>query len=162
MENKNEKETLHKELVALLSKGSAHSPVEDILDGIPFDTLGKVPRSLPYSIWQLAEHIRIAQWDMVEFSKSARHKSPKWPDEYWPKEKAPTDAAAWENCIKQIKKDRKAFIKLLDKDGVDIYAPFPHGDGQNLLHEALQIADHTSYHLGEILVLRRLLGIWKK
>ena len=119
---------------------------------------GVKPDKLPYSIWQLVDHIRITQWDMVEFSKDASHKSPKWPDEYWPKEAAPKDDAAWNKALTQIDTDLEMFIDML-KTG-DIYKPFPYGTGQNLLREALQIADHTAYHTGEIIVVRRFLNAW--
>lgn len=150
---------LIKELIKLLEGGGAHATLEDALEGIPADKLGIKPHGLPYSIWQLAEHIRIAQWDMLEFSKDANHQSPKWPDDYWPKEAAPENPGDWDKTIEAIKADRKAFIELL-RSG-DIYAAILHGDGQSILREALQVADHNSYHTSEIILLRRLLGIWK-
>ncbi|HEK21460.1 MULTISPECIES: DinB family protein [unclassified Mucilaginibacter] len=150
---------LIKELIKLLEGGGAHATLEDALNSIPADKLGIKPHGIPYSIWQLAEHIRIAQWDMLEFSKDASHQSPKWPDDYWPKEAAPADEATWNKTLEAIKADRKAFIELL-RSG-DIYAAIPHGDGQSILREALQIADHNAYHTSEIILLRRLLGIWK-
>ena len=161
MNNATDNKEVIKQLKDLILKGNAHATFDQAVADVPFDILGTVPRKLPYSIWQLTEHIRIAQWDILEFSKKAMHKSPKWPDEYWPKEKAPADAVAWDKCVKQIKKDQKAFAALLDKEDVDLYTPFAHGDGQNLLREALLIADHTAYHTGEIVLLRRLLGVWK-
>ncbi|TWR24559.1 DinB family protein [Mucilaginibacter achroorhodeus] len=150
---------LIKELIKLLEGGGAHATLEDALEGIPAEKLGIKPHGLPYSIWQLAEHIRIAQWDMLEFSKDANHQSPKWPDDYWPKEAAPENPGDWDKTIAAIKADRKVFIELL-RSG-DIYAAIPHGDGQSILREALQVADHNSYHTSEIILLRRLLGIWK-
>jgi len=147
------------ELVKLLEGGGAHATLDDALAGIPKDMMGVKPHGLPYSIWQLTEHIRIAQWDMLEFSKDASHQSPKWPDEYWPQESSPANDEAWEQCVQQISADRKAFIDLL-KSG-DIYEKFAHGDGQSILREALQIADHNAYHTAEIIIIRRLLGAWK-
>jgi hypothetical protein len=126
---------------------------------LPADLRGVKPHNLPYSIWQLAEHIRIAQWDMLEFSKDGNHKSPKWPDDYWPKESSPANDAAWDKTIEQINTDRDEFIALLKSH--DIYEKIPHGSGQTILREALQMADHTSYHTSEIILLRRLLGAWK-
>jgi DinB superfamily len=169
------------ELIDLLNGGNAHASFDEAIKDISFDLLGSVPHGLPYSLWQLVEHIRIAQWDIVEFSRNPHHKSPKWPDEYWPKEKAPVDAKAWKKSLVRISSDREAFIGLLQKAGSsgakspgpespdtgsndaagDLFTPFPHGDGQTLLREALLIADHTSYHTGEIILLRRLLGVWK-
>lgn len=152
-------ELLTEELKKLLISGGAHVIVKDAIADIPFELLGERPYGLPYSIWQLVEHIRIAQWDMLEFSKDGNHKSPKWPDEYWPKENAPADKNSWDKTVKQIDDDLKAFIELVEQR--DLYEPIPHGSGQNILREALQIADHNAYHTAEIIVIRRLLGIWK-
>ncbi|WP_316825043.1 DinB family protein [Pedobacter miscanthi] len=146
-------------LKKLLNGGGAHVGLKDAVASLPFHLLGEKPHDLPYSIWQLTEHIKIAQWDMLEFSKDGAHQSPKWPDEYWPKEVAPKDEATWNNTLKQIESDLKEFIALLDK--VDLFAQIPHGDGQSVLREALQIADHNAYHIAEIVVIRRLLGAWK-
>jgi hypothetical protein len=148
-------------LTNLIEEENAHASLDKALKDIPFKLLGEKKEGLPYSIWQLAEHIRIAQWDIMEFSKSDKHISPKWPDEYWPKETAPASEKEWKNCIQQIKSDRKEFINLLNKSGDDLYKPFEHGDGQSLLKEALVLADHNSYHTGEIIMLRRLLNAWK-
>ena len=147
------------ELKKLINGGTAHATFSDAVANLPFELIGEQPFGLPYSIWQLAEHIRIAQWDMLEFSKDGNHQSPKWPDEYWPTEAAPLNLEAWENCLKQIDQDRKAFIKLIDSE--DLFASIPHGTGQNILREALQVADHNAYHIAEIIVVRRLLGAWK-
>ncbi|KLT65472.1 DinB family protein [Pedobacter sp. BMA] len=147
------------ELKKLINGGTAHAGFEDAVADLPFELTGERPYGLPYSIWQLAEHIRIAQWDMLEFSKDGNHQSPKWPEEYWPKETAPANSEAWENCLKQIDQDRKAFINLIDTQ--DLFASIPRGTGQNILREALQVADHNAYHIAEIIVVRRLLGAWK-
>ena len=155
----NQHEILINELIKLLNGGSAHASLEEALDNLPAKLRGAKPDKLPYSIWQLVEHIRIAQWDMLKFSQNEKHTSPKWPDEYWVKETAPKDEAEWEKSLKQIDDDRKEFIKLL-KSG-DIYKAIPHGDGQSIILEALQIADHNAYHTAEIIVIRRLLGAWK-
>jgi hypothetical protein len=154
----------NKKVVAELSKlllgGSAHANLKDALAGLPANLRGVKPENLPYSIWQLVEHIRIAQWDMLNFCIDPNHKSPKWPDEYWPKEATPTDDDAWKDSIDQINRDRDEFISLVEKG--DLYELIPGGNGQTILGEALQMADHTSYHTAEIIILRRLLGAWKK
>ena len=155
-------ETVISNLVDLLKKGNAHASLDEALKNIPFDLLGEKPAGLPYSIWQITEHIRITQWDIVEFSKNAKHVSPKWPDEYWTSSIKPASEKEWENCLEEIKKDRYSFIDLLKKAGEDLYKPFTYGDGQTLLREALVLADHNSYHTGEIIILRRLLHDWKK
>ncbi|MGN6250029.1 MAG: DinB family protein [Ginsengibacter sp.] len=149
-------------LVDLLNKGNAHVSLDDALKDIPFDLLGKKPRSLPYSLWQIAEHIRIAQSDILEFSRDASYQSPAWPEGYWPKETKPASEEEWKKCLNRIKKDRKEFIKLLQNSAAELFTVFEHGDGQTLLREALVLADHNSYHTGEIIVLRRLLDNWPK
>ncbi len=148
-------------LTDLLEKGNAHASLDEALKDMPFSLSGERPNNLPYSIWQLAEHIRIAQWDILEFSKNPKHVSPKWPDGYWPEETKPVSEAAWEKCVEAIKAGRKEFIFLIENAGDDLYKPFKHGDGQSLLKEALVLADHNSYHTGEIIVIRRLLHAWK-
>lgn len=147
------------ELLTLLHGGNAHASFEEAIKGLPADLRGVKSDKLPYSIWQLVEHIRIAQWDMVKFSQHEKHQSPKWPDDYWVKETAPKDENEWKASIKQIEDDLEEFVGLL-KSGEDIYVHIPHGDGQNILREALQIADHLAYHTAEIIVIRRLLGAW--
>lgn len=154
-----EHEIIASEIVKLLRGGSAHIGLKDALDGLPADARGNKPEQLPYSIWQLVEHIRIAQWDMLQFSLDANHKSPKWPDDYWVKETAPADDEAWENSLRQIDNDLEQFIDLFKKQ--DIYKKIPHGNGQSILREALQIADHAAYHISEIVVIRRLQGNYK-
>jgi len=148
------------ELETLLEEGNAHASFESAIKGLPPPLLGKVPDGSAYSIWQLVEHIRIAQWDILEFSRGPGHKSPQWPDEYWPKDPEPPNGHALKRSLEQIAADRKAFVGLLRKAGEDIYKPFPYGDGQSLFREALVIADHNSYHTGEIILLRRVMGAW--
>ena len=148
-------------LTDLLNKGNAHVSLDDALDSIPFDLLGKKIPDLPYTIWQLADHIRITQWDILEFSRNEKYISPKWPDGYWPSELKPSSKEEWENCIREIRTDRASFIELLST-AEDIYKPFDYGSGQSLLKEALVIADHNSYHTGQIIILRRMLHDWNK
>jgi hypothetical protein len=152
---------LVKTLEQLLTGGHAHVTFEDAIKDLPAQLRDRAPEGIPYTIWQLVEHIRITQWDILEFSRDAKHTSPQWPEGYWPKEKGPANEAAWKNSLAQIRSDLKEFIGLLKDPAADLYAPFAHGDGQHLLREALLIADHTSYHTGEIIVIRRLLGAWK-
>lgn len=149
-----------KELEALIKRGNAHASFDEAVKDIGQDLYGVVPEGLPYSLWQLIEHIRITQWDILEFSRAPHHKSPKWPDGYWPKDKAPVHSGDFKKSVAQVVADRNAFIGLLHGAGEEIYTPFPYGDGQSLFREALLIADHTSYHTGEIIVLRRLLKDW--
>lgn len=155
------KDAVVKALKELLSGGHAHVSFEDAVKQLPANLQGVVPENMPYSIWQLVEHIRITQSDILEFSRDPEYQSPDWPAGYWPKETAPADATAWKHSLEQIRQDRNAFISLLEAPDADLYTPFPHGDGQHLLREAMLIADHTSYHTGEIVVIRRLLNAWK-
>jgi len=153
--------TVISNLIHLLKKGNAHASLDEALKNIPFDILNKKPAQLPYSIWQLAEHIRISQLDILEFSRDPKYQSPKWPEGYWPSLTTVGAEEDWKNCMEQIKNDRDSFIELLKNAGEDLYKPFTNGDGQTLLREALVLADHNSYHTGEIIVLRRLLHDWK-
>ncbi|AFL87916.1 ABC-type uncharacterized transport system, auxiliary component [Terriglobus roseus DSM 18391] len=153
---------LKTQLKALLDGGQAHAKLDEAVTGIPPEAQGKVPQGLPYSPWQLLEHIRLAQKDILDFSDNAdgTYQELKWPDDYWPKSPEPPDANAWGNSVAQMRKDRAAFEKLLAER--DLTEPFPWGDGkQNMLREALLIADHESYHTGELIVTRRLLGAWQ-
>jgi hypothetical protein len=151
--------TLVSEISKLLMGGSAHVSLKDALHNLPANLRGEKVDKLPYSIWQLLEHIRIAQWDMLQFCKDEDHQSPKWPDDYWPKEAAPKDEDAWDESIAGVNSDLDEFIELVEH--ADLYQPLPGGDGQTLLLEALQLADHNSYHIAEIIAIRRLLGAWK-
>jgi hypothetical protein len=146
------------ELTKLLLGGSAHVSLRDALKDLRPELRGVKAENLPYSIWQLVEHIRIAQWDMLQFCRDADHKSPKWPEDYWPKETGPVDDKAWSGVLSQIDSDLDEFIELLEHS--NIYQKLLHGSGQTILREALQIADHTAYHTAEIVVIRRLLGDW--
>ena len=156
---------LETELIALLEGGHAHATFDDAVKDFPAELQGKVPKGLPYSGWQIVEHLRITQKDMLDFSTNddGSYKARKWPDQYWPKDAAPPNDKAWKKTIDAIHADRAAFLKLLnDADKAALIEPFAWGDGQNLLKEALQMADHNSYHIGELIVVRRLLGAWKK
>jgi hypothetical protein len=155
---------LHKELIALLHGGQAHTTFDDAVKDLPVDLRGTVPPNLPYSAWQLLEHLRITQRDILNFSAppTGGYHPIQWPDAYWPKSPQPPSAHAWDHAIAEVHSDLKHFIALIESPSVDLYKPFRWGDGQNLLREALLIADHTAYHLGELIVLRRLLGAWHK
>ena len=153
--------TIVKELEDALKKGNAHATFDEAVKNIPAEHLGKIPHGLPDSLWQLVEHIRITQWDILDFCRNPDYKSMNWPADYWPKEKEPAHKADFEKSVDQVIADRKAFIDLLHKAGDKLYETIPHGDGQTLFREAILIVDHTSYHTGEIILLRRLLGDWK-
>ena len=119
------------------------------------------PEGAPHSAWELLEHLRIAQWDMLEFSRDPKHVSPDWPSGYWPKSAEPDSPTAWDHSVKAFQRDLKAMRELVSDPESDLFTPFPHGKGQTLLREALQMADHNAYHVGELIFLRRVLGAWK-
>jgi hypothetical protein len=152
---------LRDQLVSFLKEEHAHVSLETALNDLPEKLIGTKPKDLPYTIWQLTEHIRITQWDIVEFSvKDGKHISPEWPSGYWPKEKAPAGIKEWKATLKAFKKDRERMVELIEDPQNDLNKPFTFGQGQTLLREALLIIDHTAYHTGEIIVLRRILNAW--
>ncbi len=151
---------LRDHLVALLEGGHAHATFGDAIKGLPASMRARAPRGLPYSPWQILEHMRIAQSDILEFSRNADYRSPKWPEGYWPEEKNPSESA-WRRSVGQFRADLKAMQELVADPGTDLYARIPWGDGQTILREALLVADHNAYHLGEMVVLRRALGAWR-
>jgi len=153
--------TLRQQLIANLQKAQAHASIEHALKGIPFEQTGSTAHGLPYTIWQLAEHLRIAQWDILDFSHNPEYSEMKWPDDYWPKENAPKNQQAWDDCISAIFKDLGEFIALVEDQQNNLYEAFPWGTGQNLLREALLLADHNAYHVGEIVMARKILGCWR-
>jgi hypothetical protein len=155
---------IRKQLVALLRGGHAHVTFEDAVKDFPVEKRGLTPEGLPYSAWQILEHIRITQRDILDFSAppTGGYQPIEWPAGYWPKLAEPPSLHAWDVSIAAIRKDLETFEALISRPEADLYKPFRWGEGQNLLREALLIADHTSYHLGELIVLRRLLGIWDK
>ncbi len=155
---------LRRQLLALLRGGQAHAGFEAAVEDFPVELRGVVPQGLPYSAWQLVEHMRIAQRDILNFSAppTGGYHALEWPEAYWPKSPEPRSVNAWEQSLEAIREDLKKFEALIERPEADLYKSFRWGDGQNLLREALLIADHTAYHLGELVVLRRLLGIWAK
>jgi DinB superfamily len=156
----NRDQALREHLIALLKGGSAHVHFMDAIDGFPEAKRGAFIESLPHSGWQLLEHVRIAQRDILEFSHNPKHKSPDFPEGYWPKTPVPPDDSAWDNCVKAFQHDLQEMIKLVKNPRTDLYAKIPHGDGQTILREALLLADHNAYHLGQLVDLRRGLRAW--
>lgn len=155
---------LRKQLVVLLGGGQAHAGFDAAVKDFPAKLRGVVPEKLPYSAWQLVEHMRIAQRDILNFSAppTGGYQPLEWPEAYWPKSAEPPPGGAWEQTLAAIRSDRESFEALIEKPDVDLFKAFRWGEGQNLLREALLIADHTAYHVGELIVLRRLLGVWDK
>jgi hypothetical protein len=151
---------LRAQLVKLLDFQDAHVGFDRALKGIPPRLRGARPEGAEHSLWQLLEHLRIAQADILEFCVNARYKEKKWPDDYWPKAPAPRTAAAWTGAISAYRRDRKTLQRLVANQTIDLAATIPHGTGQTYLREILLVADHNAYHIGQIVALRRRLGIW--
>jgi DinB superfamily len=153
--------SIRQHLISLLSEGHAHATFDDAVRDMPVELRGRRPRGAEHSAWEILEHLRIAQWDILEFSRNPKHKSPDWPKGYWPGAAEPPDDRAWDKSVSAFRKDLKAMCDLLADKSTDLFAKIPHGDGQTILREALLTADHNAYHLGELVLLRRLLGTWK-
>ncbi|HTS71843.1 MAG TPA: DinB family protein [Terriglobia bacterium] len=149
---------LRQHLLDLLSGGNAHLDFDSVFKNVPTRMRGERPKGAQHSLWEILEHLRIAQWDILEFSRDANHKSPEFPAGYWPGTSAPPDEAAWAKSIRAFRKDLDSLCKLVADESTDLYTRIPHGEGQTILREALVAADHNSYHLGEARLLRRLLG----
>jgi hypothetical protein len=149
-------------LIWLLEGGHAHTKFDEVVAHFPVESAGVRPKGAPYSAWELLEHLRIAQNDILLFSLSADHVSPDWPKGYWPAEAAPGRSAEWEESVRAFRKDLAEFTALIQDPARDLFLKFPWGDGQTLMREALLIADHNAYHLGQLVMVRRLLGIWPK
>jgi DinB superfamily len=152
---------LREHLIYLLDGGGAHAKFVDVVSDLPEKLRGVKPNGLPHSAWMLLEHLRIAQRDILEFSRNPKHESPKWPEGYGPESEAPPSAAAWNKSIQQFRKDLKAMQDLVANPKTHLYTRIPWGDGQTILREVLLVADHNAYHLGQLVDLRRLLGAWK-
>src|SRR5713101_3618646 len=148
-------------VLELLRGGHAHVDLETALKGLPARLRGKKPKGAEHTLWQLLEHIRIGQWDILEFSRNPKHVSPPWPKGYWPATEAPPSASAWNNSLRRVREDLKAMEKLVASAKTDLLAKIPHGNGQTILREALLLADHNAYHVGQMVLLRRLLDAWK-
>jgi hypothetical protein len=152
--------SLRRHLIELLKGGSAHARFEKVVAGIPAKLRRQKPAGLPHSPWMLLEHMRLAQWDILEFSRNRRHVSPDWPKGYWPRSEAPPDAAAWSTSIKKFRRDLKTMESLVTNPKIDLHARIPWGEGQTILREALLVADHNAYHMAQLVDIRRLLGTW--
>jgi DinB family protein len=153
---------LREQLVALLKGGNAHVTFEDAVRNFPARLRGVKPPEADHSAWELLEHIRLAQWDILEFCRNPKHVSPAWPEGYWPESAGPANDAAWKKSVSAVQTGSRAMQKLVENPATDLYAKIPGGTGQNILREALLAADHNAYHVGQIVLLRRLLGAWKK
>jgi hypothetical protein len=153
-------ESLRQHVVNLLKSGDAHPDFETAVKDVPWELQGKRPQGAEHSPWEVLEHLRIAQWDILEFTRNPNHKSPEFPRGYWPSAQTPPDEKSWEQSVQSFRADLQALIDLVSNRSTDLFARIPHGDGQTALRQALVAADHNAYHLGELVLLRRLLGGW--
>ncbi len=158
---KDHEQSLRKHLIELLAGGGAHAKFDDVVKNLPAKLRGAKPPKFPHSPWMLLEHLRLAQWDILEFSRNAKHVSPEWPGGYWPKTEGPPNVAAWSKSIEQFRGDLKAMQDLVANPKTDLFARIPWGDGQTILREALLVADHNAYHLAQLVDVRRMLVAWQ-
>jgi hypothetical protein len=152
---------LREHLVQLLKSSEAHMDFESTVKGLPAGLQGKRPEGASHSPWEVLEHMRIAQWDILEFTRNANHVSPEFPSGYWPSTQAPPNEKAWDQSADAFRADLKAVVQLVSDESTDLFGKIPHGNGQTILRETLLVADHNAYHLGELVLLRRLLGVWQ-
>jgi DinB superfamily len=158
----NTDKALREHLLHLLRGGGAHLRFDAAIADLPPALRGARPPGIPHTPWRLLEHMRIAQWDILEFSRNPKHVSPEFPAGYWPEGDAPPDDAAWDRSVAALRADLKAMQALVADHQTDLFARIPHGEGQTVLREALLVADHNAYHLGQFVVVRRALGAWSE
>jgi DinB superfamily len=154
-------QSLRNHLIELLDGAQAHATFDQVIGDFPAKLRGEIPRGLPHSAWMLLEHVRIAQWDILDFSRNPNYAQLKWPKDYWPKTPAPPNEPAWEKSVQAFRGDLDAMKELVNDPTTDLFAKIPWGDGQTVLREVMLVADHNSHHVGQLIDLRRLLGIWK-
>ena len=152
--------SLREHLIYLLEGGGAHAKFDDVIKGLPSELRGVKPDKFPHSAWMLVEHLRLGQWDILEFSRNNKYVAPEWPKDYWPQTEAPSSDAEWNQSINQFRRDLIAMQQLVSNPKTNLFARIRWGDGQTILREALLLADHNAYHLGQLLDVRRLLGAW--
>lgn len=155
-----ESAALRQQLADLLDWRSAHATFDDAINNIPAGLRGVRPKGLAYSAWELLEHLRRTQHDILDFSRDPEYTERSWPDDYWPATSAPPNADAWDASVAQFRADLRAMQALITDPAIDLFTPIPHGDGQTILREAVLLADHNAYHVGQLIVVQRLLGIW--
>jgi hypothetical protein len=151
---------LRDHLLELLRCGSAHLDFDKAIADLPANLRGVRPEGSPHSVWELVEHLRFTQWDILDFSRNPDYTTPNWPEDYWPKTPAPANDAAWEESVAAFHRDLKAMQDLVADPKTDLYAKIPWGEGQTILREAMLVADHNAYHLGQIVLVRQMLGDW--
>ncbi len=151
-------QAVREHVLYLLQGGGAHLGFEQAIADLPEELRGAKVEGITHTPWRLLEHMRICQWDILEFSRNPDHISPEFPDGYWPEEDAPPGSTSWDQSVQRFRDDLQAMIDLVANSDTDLYAPIPNGDGQTILREALLVADHNAYHLGQLVLLRHCLG----
>lgn len=152
---------LRAQVAKLIDWEEAHASFDKSVAGVPAQSRGVRPAGYAHSVWELVEHIRIAQWDILSFCVASQYKELEWPKDYWPATPAPPDAKAWEGSLASYHRDVQALKALAMDPAIDLFSRVPHGSGQTYLRELFLVADHTSYHVAQIVDVRRMLGIWK-
>ncbi len=155
--NDNESVFLRKIVADAMRGHQSHIDFDSAVKDFPPEIRGSKPSGAPHTAWQLLEHMRLAQRDILDFSRDPKHESPKWPEGYWPNSEAPPDAKAWDHSVESFRNDARELDKLVHDGRQDLFKPFEHGDGQTLLREALLVATHNSYHLGQLMFLKKML-----
>jgi DinB family protein len=156
-----EEALLRKQLVTLLTGSEAHANFDAAVKDLPAALRGKRPKGAEHSPWELLEHLRMAQWDILDFSRNPDYQEKNWPDDYWPKSPEPPTEKDWDHSVQAFHKDLKAMCDLVEDKSTDLFAKIAHGSGQTILREALLVADHNAYHVGQLILVRQLLGAWK-
>ncbi|MCR9293226.1 MAG: DinB family protein [bacterium] len=154
-------QALREHVLYLLGGGGAHLDYKQAFEGLREELRGDKVAGIPHTPWRILEHMRICQWDILEFSRNPQHISPDFPQGYWPAEDAPASADAWDQSLRTFEEELQQMMDLVADPATDLYQPIPHGDGQTILREALLLADHNAYHLGQLVLLRRFLGDWQ-
>lgn len=158
--DRSQDQSLRDHLLELLKAGSAHLGFDEAIEGLPAGLRGKKVKGLAHTVWQLVEHLRLAQLDILEFSRNPDYKEMKFPDDYWPDEEAPPSDEAWNQSVEAFRQDLQAMKDLVADPKTDLFAKIPWGSGQTILREAMLIADHNAYHAGQIVTVRQGLGAW--
>jgi uncharacterized damage-inducible protein DinB len=153
-------DALRAQLAAILDWPDAHATFDAAVADVPPEMRGRQLDGLPHSLWQLVEHLRITQWDILDFCRNPDYQEIRWPDDYWPASAGPPSPDAWDETLRGYRADREALRAMAADASLDLFARIPHGSGQTYLRELLLVADHTAYHVGQIVAVRRLLGIW--
>ena len=153
---------LRQQLVALLHNRQAHMTFDDAVKDFPLDHINTYPPDVPYTFWHLVDHLRFTQWDILDYIRNPNYQYTRWPEGYWPDSKAQADVAMWQQTLNSFQRDLQTIVDIVRDPATDLYAPIPHGEqGHNILREVLVVASHNAYHIGELAILRQVMGLWR-